>query len=391
LAKAATICTDLIKETKQPAPGLGLLLAQIREMQNNLDEARKQYRTLVDKDKEHPAAAELAAYAAFLVRRGPAAEADKRLKQLEKLRPEDLGVVQLRARWLHDQKRTAEIEPLVEGIAQKLLDRVAKDNSRQKAQLALAVGNVYERLDLYPAAERWYRKIGPGGYGPLAMSLAKQGRIQDAIALSEEAGKTDSSVQPALVATMALVSGRPTAQDLAAAEPYLKKALEAHKDQPELLSNVATIRVIEERFAEAVQIYKQILAQQPRNVEVLNNLATLLAEQPGPENHKEALEYVEQAIKQVGPQAGLLDTKGMVLFFGGKPDQALELLQQAAQSPGADPRFYFHLAVAYGELGQLEQARAALQQARDGDLDHQLLTKTDRQLLADLEKKLVKP
>jgi Flp pilus assembly protein TadD len=190
---------------------------------------------------------------------------------------------------------------------------------------------------------------------------------------------------------MALVSGRTTAQDLSAAEPYLKKALEAHKDQIELLSNVATIRVIQEKFAEAVQIYKQILAQQPRNVEVLNNLATLLAEQPGPESHKEALEYVEQAIKLVGPQPGLLDTKGMVLFFGGKADQALELLQQAAQSPAADPRFFFHLAVAYGELGQLEQARAALQQARDGDLDHQLLTKTDRQLLADLEKKLVKP
>ena len=95
---------------------------------------------------------------AFLVRHGPAAEADERLKQLEKLRPEDLGVVQLRARWLHDQKRTAEIEPLVEGVAQKLLDRVGKDNPRQKAQLALAVGDLYERLDLYPAAERWYRK-----------------------------------------------------------------------------------------------------------------------------------------------------------------------------------------------------------------------------------------
>ena len=51
------------------------------------------------------------------------------------------------------------------------------------------------------------------------MSLAKQGRIQEAIALCKEAGKTDTSVRPALVATFALISGRATAQDLASADP----------------------------------------------------------------------------------------------------------------------------------------------------------------------------
>ena len=44
--------------------------------------------------------------------------------------------------------------------------------------------------------------------------------------------------------------------------------------------------------------------------------------------------------------------------------------------------------MAYGQLGQFDEARAALRQARVADLDHQLLTKKDRQLLADLEKKL---
>ena len=51
-------------------PGVCLLLAQIRELQDKLEEARKQYRTLVD--QEHPAAAQLAAYVAFLLRHGPA-------------------------------------------------------------------------------------------------------------------------------------------------------------------------------------------------------------------------------------------------------------------------------------------------------------------------------
>ena len=104
--------------------GRSLLLAQIRELQGNLDEARKEYRTLLG---ERPTAAQLAIYTAFLLRHGPAAEADQRLKQLEKLRPEDLATLELRVRWLREQKRTAEVEPLVEGVVEKLLERGDKD------------------------------------------------------------------------------------------------------------------------------------------------------------------------------------------------------------------------------------------------------------------------
>ena len=75
-------------------------------------------------------------------------------------------------------------------------------------------------------------------------------------------------------------------------------------------------------------------------------------------------------------------------MYEGKPDQAVGLLKEAASAPHPDPRWSFHLAVAYVRLGELDKARVALEQARAGDLDHQLLTKMDRQLLADLEKKL---
>jgi tetratricopeptide (TPR) repeat protein len=389
LRKAADICQGLLAEAKRPMPGVCLLLARIRELQDNVEEARRQYRALVD--QERPPAAQLATYVDFLLRRGPADEADQRLKQLEKLLPADLGTVELRARWLRDQKRAAEIEPLVEGLAQKLMERLDKDKPQQEAQFARAIGDLYQRIEQFPAAERWYRrmlKLTPERYDPLAMSLAKQGRIQEAVALCIEAGKTDTSVRPALLLTMVLVSGRATAQDLASADPYLKKALENHKDQPALLANIANIRVLQDRSGEAIELYRQILAQQPRNVNVLNNLATLLAEQPEPEKRKEAAEYIEQAINLAGPQAGLLDTKAMALLHDGKPDQAVGLLQEATQVPSPDPRWCFHLAVACGRLGQLDKGRAALQQARAGDLDHLLLTKTDRQLLADLEKKL---
>jgi len=393
LDKAATICQKLVteaNEAKRAVPAVHLLLAQIRERQDKMDDARKEYLLLID--QERPDARQLATYVAFLLRRGPADEADRRLKQLEKLAPEDLGAVLLRARWLRDQKRTAEIDPLVEGIAQKLQERIGKDNPRQSAQLDLDVGNLYEGIEQYPSAERWYRRfftLDPDeGYYPLAISLAKQGRIKEAITLCDEIGKSTTSVRPALALTKALASGWATAKDLDAADPYLTKALENHKDQFDLMANVAAIRVLQDRSDEAIELYRQILAHQPRkSAEVLNNLATLLAERPEPEKRKEALDFVEQAINLVGPQPGLLDTKGMALFFDGKPDQAFASLQEAAQAPIPDPRLFFHLAVVCGKLGQLDQARAAFQQARSADLDHQLLTKTDRQLLADLEKR----
>ena len=57
LTKAATICQALLAEaekTKQPIPGAYLLLARIRERQDNLEDARKQYRAMVEPGSSVP-------------------------------------------------------------------------------------------------------------------------------------------------------------------------------------------------------------------------------------------------------------------------------------------------------------------------------------------------
>jgi uncharacterized protein (TIGR00288 family) len=105
------------------------------------------------------------------------------------------------------------------------------------------------------------------------------------------------------------------------------------------------------------------------------------------DKRQEALACIDRAIQLVGPQPGLLDTKGMILVFEKKPDEAVPLLEEAAAMPDADPRYHFHLAVAYDRAGQAEKARAALLAARKGNLTRQVLTPLDQQMLADLEKK----
>jgi tetratricopeptide (TPR) repeat protein len=389
LEKAERLCEELLADSTRFAPAVHLLLAQVQQVQGRPEEARKHYRELVDRDRPNPA--HTAAYISFLLEYGPPEEVDGWLKKLEKLAPDNLGTARLRARWLRDQGRSADIEPLVEGLAEKARKRLGKADPPQEAQLAQEIGNLYQGVAQYAAAERWYRrliKLSPDRFESLARALAAQGKVREAIAVCEEAGKTDKSARPALTMTMVLVSGRASAEDRKLAEPQLKQALEEHKDNLALLENLAAIRVLEDRADEAAELYRQILRQQPKHPGALNNLATLLAEQPQPEKRKEALECVDRAIQLIGPQPGLLDTKGMILIFDGKPDLAVELLKEAASVPRPDPRCCFHLAVAYDRVGDAEQARAALKKARAGDLDRQVLTAMDRKLLLELDKKL---
>ena len=158
-----------------------------------------------------------------------------------------------------------------------------------------------------------------------------------------------------------------------------------HKDDAALLNSVATVRVAQKRTEEACALLRQIVESWPKDILALNNLATLLAEQRGKEN--EALEYIDQAIRIVGPQPGLLDTKGTALLLLGKPKEAAELLGLAAASRDADPRYFLHLAVAYERLGETGKAREAFARARHGDLAGYVLTETDRRLLTELEAK----
>ena len=146
---------------------------------------------------------------------------------------------------------------------------------------------------------------------------------------------------------------------------------------------ISNIRVVQDQFDDAIKLYQRVLKLKPRDVLALNNLATLLSEKEGA--RQDALRYIDQAIELVGPQAPLLDTKGMIYVYEGKGNEAVPWLQEAASAPGADPRFHFHLAVGYYRVGQVDEARQAFSKALDGGLRGQILTQSDRDFLKELE------
>lgn len=385
LDKARQILEELVADPKKADVVDRRQLARLYEAGGKVEAVRQQYLKLFS--RKNATTADMVAFVLLLLRHDLFDEADAWLKKLEATQPDDLGTGALRAHWLRGKGQTAKIEPLLEPLAEKIVERLPK-NSLEEANHLLAVGNLYSALEQHQAAERWNRRLvalRPERYPPLVGSLARQGRMREAIELCDAAAKSDASALPATTAALALLAGKPSDDDFALAEPLLAKAAADHKDDVDFLTVLASVRVVQQRLDEATGLFRQALTLKPDNVSTLNNLATLLSEQP--ENRKEALRYIDRAIEILGPQPGLLDTKGMILVFENKPGDAVPLLEQAAASPLTDPRYHFHLAVAYDRAGQPEKARAAFHTARKNHLTRQVLTPLDLQILQELKKK----
>jgi len=337
----------------------------------------------------------LARYFNLLRRHNLDDEADQWLTKLEKLCPDNLDVLSLRVLWLHGRDRRPEIEPLVERVAGTVLKTAEKNGQpkpQDEARICLKIGNIYSSVQQDQAAERWCRRLAaliPEGYEPLAMSLERQGRVADAIRVCLDAAKSDRSPRPALVLVRVLTSGQAAKADFELAEPLLSEAAEKHKDAAAVLWAVGNVRIVQDRHDDAVTLYRQALALDPKNPMALNNLATLLSESEEPDKRAEALKLVEGAIQIAGPAPQYLDTKGTALLYDGKPHEAIPILEKAASSLRPDPRFPFHLAVAYYRAGQTGKAKEALAKTVDGALEKQILTKKDQELWAELKQKLL--
>ncbi len=374
---------------------------------DRLRAADNQHRSLVtraDRESDH-----LAAYLNFLLRHVSEAPDDdaptemsfenieRWLEKLEKASPDSLAAVQLRGRWLLKQDRASEIEPLVEAMAEKAWEKVSAGDdpdktTRRQAQVCVRAANLYMALEQYQAAVRWSKrlqKLLPEQYGVLALCLARQGQMKKAIELCIRSAESDDSPQAVLILISVLTAGEPSPEDFKRAEPLMAKAAKKYADNPVVLGAVAGTRILQRRDEDAVRLYKQVLKLKPRDVAALNNLATLLCESKQPRALTEALRYIDRAINATGERSLLLDTKGMILLQQGKPQPAVTCLEAAVAMPAPDPRYYFHLAVAYLRSDMRAQAEVAFRQALDHDLEDQLLLHTDQELLTQMRQEFV--
>ena len=321
------------------------------------------------------------------IKHGTIEQAEPWIVRLETIDHDPIRPLVARVKFMAAKGQRDQIESLVEAKAQAAL--TATSDAHERARIARAIGDLYLATNILPAAERWYRIVvreDREQFPVLALTLIRQGRAREAILLCEAATEHDSSSRPAIVLANILLEAGGQAEHMKLAEPMLAAALVKFPEDADLLYGVGMLRLLADRYPDAIAMLRQVVTLNPRHVPALNNLAVLVAETP--DQRDEALELVEQAIELRGQQSTLLDTKGTILVFGGRSSEAITLLEAAARGPQADPRHKFHLAIAYLDVGAADKAREQLDAAVKQSLEEQILTPTDRKSLDRLRSSL---
>jgi tetratricopeptide (TPR) repeat protein len=296
-------------------------------------------------------------------------------------------VTAFRMRLLMAEGQRDEARQVLDDFASEEL-KLASDDA-ERAKRLLQVGNLAMSSQLFEEAEGWYRQLvalAPNSYVLLAKSLADQKQFGKAVEVCIQAAPKRPAAEVAIVLSQLLTVADRNSDLHERVQPLIASALDENRDNVNLLMSIAVRHVTEDNYDEAIKLLRRVLELQPNHTLALNNLATLLSERPS--HLDEARSLVEQAMVKVGRNPALLDTLGTILIRGGKNKEAIAPLEEAVAGVAPDPRYYFHLAVAYQRSGAKKSAQRNFDAARRHGLDHAILTGGDRELLADLEREL---
>jgi tetratricopeptide (TPR) repeat protein len=335
------------------------------------------------------------AIAQYLLLRLRHGTADKRCAHwFDKLEQEDRDRVRslaIRARASAAAGQSVQARDLVEEQAEDILSR-AKDDS-ERAKIYRGLGDIYlgladpeHKAEDLRRAEEWFRRtmaIQPERFDLVASIVARQGRFAEVVQICGSAAKTDDTAKPAMVLASTLVEANAKAADLEAAEPLIAGALERFPQDYKLLYAAGLVRIVQNRNDEAKKLFERVLEINSKHIGSLNNLALLIAESGNRRDLEAAHKLIDRALT-LSSDPNLFDTKGAICVYGDEAKEALKWLRQATTNPSRDPRFDFHLAAAYLKNKNETEAQHALQRALDANLNSQVLTEMDRELLKDL-------
>jgi len=247
--------------------------------------------------------------------------------------PQDIHSFTLRAGWL---TRAGRLDALGElGLEVEL---AALADPRQPA-LALLAGEIAERRQDWPAAERWYRRVDRGEAGQrarlrLGFVLGRQGRGDEARAvlraLQADEGTDGALRRDAFLAEADQAEAR---GDRATAAAVLGRGLAVLEDDPGLRVARARLARAAGRSAEAEAELRGILARDPRHAPALRALGALLLAERRPREAEAVLAraWIEE------PGAPTAAIWGEALWLAGDRDAALRAWQRGRALDPGDP------------------------------------------------------
>jgi tetratricopeptide (TPR) repeat protein len=247
--------------------------------------------------------------------------------------PQDVQSLASRADWL---TRAGRLDAL-RGLALEV--EAAALATPQQPALALLAGEIAERLQDWPAAERWYRQVAQGEAGQqarlrLGVVLGRQGRTGEARAVLR-ALQADEAADGALRrdAFLAEADQAEARGDRAAAAIVLGRGLAVLEDDPGLRVARARLARAAGRNAEAEAELRDILARDPRHAPALRALGALLLAERRPREAEAVLAraWIEE------PGAPTAAIWGEALWLAGDRDAALRAWQRGRELDPGDP------------------------------------------------------
>ncbi len=321
-------------------------------------------------------------YAALLLSQKDTAGAEEQLARLIKREPNGLAVAELKARVLAAQGKGSE--------AAEILERAYDDRIATPEGLSIGEKLIQILLGLNQpeAAERVARRIAalaPKGRCLLAELLAGQGKLDQAVEELDKAAKAGDPSAASVVALAQAVRPAADARWAVLADRYFTEASKSPDpdQQPgagsspsfQTLERLSLLRHLQQNYKEEVSTYIKMIDAKPPNYLFLNNLAWTLSEELN--KPEDGLKYVDDAIKKMGPQPHILDTRGVILTRLGRYDDAVRDLEAAAQWL-RDPSVYYHLTRAYVRMGKPDLARKSRDRALQAGLGPEQLQGSER-------------
>jgi tetratricopeptide (TPR) repeat protein len=323
------------------------LLGQIYHAKRNWPRERQLLQDLLAIQPDNPR--RLASYVTALLQHGDKEEAQAWLARLEKIEPQSLSTITLKARVLHSLGSRVEAEKLLRGAA-------AAADVNQFAALASA----FEQIGETAAAEDLLRRSAdsPGHANTvpdLIPFLARHKQLAEGLQRLDKAWDTAPPDRVAEVSLRLLSQGQLSPEQW---QRIRERAEAARKKNPASIPLLSCLAVIQDLYqhnaGEASRQYQEILQRDPANALALNHLAMLLALHDG--NHAEALALVDRAVATAGLESGLLTTRGLIQLAAGRTELAVKDLEAAV---AAEPTAVAHAYLAEALWANKDRSGAA--------------------------------
>lgn len=347
---------------------------------------------VVDYDKEPRY---LIAYIEALLQHKETSDVGMYIDRLEKLAPNTFAAAGLRA----DLQCVSNQPEKAFGLLLGYLDNKTSLPADRAFRLRLVaeklaqLGHRLEESKQKPLAEKFshraeslFREFTAGNAELeilLAPFLCVNGKPDDALDVFERVWPQASSQNVAQTAAVILHEGNVEGKQLQRLSRIVQSAIKKFERPLPLLLGMAEIYTAEKNYAEAIDIYREILGKDTKNAIVLNNLAVLLALQG--EHVDEALKLVDQSVDIAGPVGAILDSRAIVHIAMKQPEKAIDDLV-AAMADGETPVRLFHRAQACGLAGQASESKIAMAAALKKGLTPQMLHPLERPVFEKLVK-----